>query len=837
MGCCRCNGGLVYMEKDLQGSKELSTQPKFDPEAWIKAIGRPNNTRTHIYGFGTRVLISRLLAPSMMFESACGLDVARPPLPPTLELGGYRQLVNTISKNDVVGKDNIGVDHNESNKVDVDEDIDVVYGPQDHETMNNLDVEVDEDNNVVIRNDLKSRHTLLVDVECLSEKLNMSILNVVDVSCDNVTKETNAEGGRKGLGSVFGPPQIIDNDQVGRGRDRNSNLQSMIQEEEENRDVEACRTGNSNSSVPYQGGSTVNESCLSSSPAASCVIPICRQFWRSGNYAVGDRSKLKAAKQDGRNQFRVHPMFLHSNATSHKWVFGAIAELLDNALDEVRNGATFVHVDKISNPRDESPALLIQDDGGGMDPEAIRLCMSFGFSDKKMKHAIGQYGNGLKTGSMRVGADVIVFTRHMKMSTMTQSVGLLSYTFLRQMGYDRIVIPMVDYEYNSSTKAFGPIPEHAKEHFASNLSTLLMWSPYSTEEELLNQIAGFRGDGGCAVESLVMKVILYWHCRQRSIGSLLLPCGILIKDVVYLRLEGSQFDDVGHHGTKIVIYNLWLNNDGDMELDFDSDPKDIRIHGHPKICLGGDSTKQSFDQHVANRYHYSLRAYLSILYLRLPSRFNVILRGQFVKHHNIADDLIYREFIVYKPQTGNTEAVVVTTIGFVKEAPSVNIHGYCIYHKNRLILPFWHGRKTTTGSRGRGVVGVLEANFIEPTHNKQDFEKTSLSRKLHDRLKLMTQEYWRLHCELIGYKPGRKTKVTLSSRAYLPDFVVPKRKRSALNQTRSQQGSNMKNKELNPPETDIVHHGELQPEKRIKNEVEHSEKIILMQRNKRLRSQ
>ncbi|KAK6256443.1 hypothetical protein SCA6_017748 [Theobroma cacao] len=561
-------------------------------------------------------------------------------------------------------------------------------------------------------------------------ELNMSILNVVDVSCDNVTKETNAEGGRKGLGSVFGPPQIIDNDQVGRGRDRNSNLQSMIQEEEENRDVEACRTGNSNSSVPYQGGSTVNESCLSSSPAASCVIPICRQFWRSGNYEVGDRSKLKAAKQDGRNQFRVHPMFLHSNATSHKWVFGAIAELLDNALDEVRNGATFVHVDKISNPRDESPALLIQD------------------------------GNGLKTGSMRVGADVIVFTRHMKMSTMTQSVGLLSYTFLRQMGYDRIVIPMinmhiswltkenggldleVDYEYNSSTKAFGPIPEHAKEHFASNLSTLLMWSPYSTEEELLNQIAGFRGDGGCAVESLVMK-----STKEHS----------------------SQFDDVGHHGTKIVIYNLWLNNDGDMELDFDSDPKDIRIHGHPKICPGGDSTKQSFDQHVANRYHYSLRAYLSILYLRLPSRFNVILRGQFVKHHNIADDLIYREFIVYKPQTGNTEAVVVTTIGFVKEAPSVNIHGYCIYHKNRLILvayynynqdllyrikiaqqiievyvglPFWHGRKTTTGSRGRGVVGVLEANFIEPTHNKQDFEKTSLSRKLHDRLKLMTQEYW-----------------------------------------------------------------------------------------------
>lgn len=30
------------------------------------------------------------------------------------------------------------------------------------------------------------------------------------------------------------------------------------------------------------------------------------------------------------------------------------------------------------------------DDGGGMDPEAIRRCMSFGFSDKNSKHAIGQ---------------------------------------------------------------------------------------------------------------------------------------------------------------------------------------------------------------------------------------------------------------------------------------------------------------------------------------------------------------------------------------------------------------------------------------------------------------
>lgn len=69
----------------------------------------------------------------------------------------------------------------------------------------------------------------------------------------------------------------------------------------------------------------------------------------------------------------------------------------------------------------------------------MRRCMSFGFSDKKSKQAIGQCmhcdilsliilifsfifnfqfgvldGNGFKTSTMRLGADVIVFSRHLK---------------------------------------------------------------------------------------------------------------------------------------------------------------------------------------------------------------------------------------------------------------------------------------------------------------------------------------------------------------------------------------------------------------------------------------
>ncbi|KAD2806045.1 hypothetical protein R6Q59_028972 [Mikania micrantha] len=439
-----------------------------------------------------------------------------------------------------------------------------------------------------------------------------------------------------------------------------------------------------------------------------CAAPLCRQFWKAGSY--NDDLIPKSATKLGSSYLHIHPKFLHSNATSHKWAFGAIAELIDNAVDEIEKGAKYVIIDKTINPRNGSTALLIQDDGSGMDPEAMRHCLSFGFSDKKSKFAIGKYGNGFKTSTMRLGADVIVFSRYLTDRSYTQSIGLLSYTFLTQEGYDRIVVPMVHYELNILTRTFVPLHPQSNENPNSNLSVILKWSPYSTEEELL-----------------------------------------------------KQFEDVGFHGTKIIIYNLWLDEDGNMELDFESDPEDIRITWDGKSKAKEGSRMAATDQHLSNRLCYSLRAYLSILYIKLPNTFVMALRGEAVLYHNIAIDLKHTEFIMYKPHTdGRVEGTVITTIGFDKEAPNVSVSGFNIYHKNRLILPFQQVAPSA-GSRGRGVIGVLEANFIEPTHNKQDFEKTSLFQKLMARLKDMTWEYWDYHCMLIGYQTQKKARPTSHS--------------------------------------------------------------------------
>ncbi|KAL8257182.1 hypothetical protein R6Q59_029223 [Mikania micrantha] len=421
-----------------------------------------------------------------------------------------------------------------------------------------------------------------------------------------------------------------------------------------------------------------------------------RSFWKAGAFDIGP-TKWNPS-QGELEHARVHPKFLHSNATSHKWAFGAIAELLDNAVDEVNNGATFVKVDRVYSKIDNSPSLLFLDDGGGMDPDGMRKCMSLGYSTKKTNNTIGQYGNGFKTSTMRLGADVIVFSRACRNGRATQSVGLLSYTFLRKTGQDDVIVPMIDFDISKHWSE--PILYGTQEDWSTNLKTILEWSPFNSKDDLI-----------------------------------------------------QQFEDIGPHGTKIVIYNLWLNDEGVYELNFDEDDEDIKLRdetAHLSKLSRKAADKQS---HISYRLLHSLRAYASMLYLRKFKNFKIILRGKPVEQYIIADDLKYPEVAIYKPQVSSAkQAVVETTLGFIKEAPAIGVTGFNVYHKNRLIRPFW--KVTGEGhSKGYGIVGVLEANFIEPAHDKQDFERSSVFSRLETKLKQMQMEYWRQHCHLIGHQP------------------------------------------------------------------------------------
>ncbi|XP_064945784.1 protein MICRORCHIDIA 7-like isoform X2 [Musa acuminata AAA Group] len=430
----------------------------------------------------------------------------------------------------------------------------------------------------------------------------------------------------------------------------------------------------------------------------------CKQFWKAGDF--DESLNPNPTPLPGMDHVRVHPKFLHSNATSHKWALGALAELLDNSLDEVCNGSTFVNIDMLINKKNGSKMLLVEDNGGGMDPDKMRQCMSLGYSAKsKIANTIGQYGNGFKTSTMRLGADVIVFSRSHGIDGRrpTQTIGMLSYTFLRNTGKEDIVVPMLDYE---KEKVWSKMLRSSLADWNTNLETIIQWSPYSSEADLL-----------------------------------------------------QQFSSVKDQGTRIVIYNLWEDDQGELELDFDADEHDIQVRG-----VNRDEKKIEMAMKFPNSRHFltyrhSLRSYASILYLRLPNVFRMILRGKEIEHHNIVNDMMLKQEVTYKPQSvaegvpKDPNMVAVVTIGFVKDAKDhIDVQGFNVYHKNRLIKPFWRVW-SAAGSDGRGVIGVLEANFIEPAHDKQDFERTTILSRLEARLVQMQKTYWSNNCHRIGYAP------------------------------------------------------------------------------------
>ncbi|XVE63715.1 hypothetical protein DITRI_Ditri07aG0041900 [Diplodiscus trichospermus] len=438
---------------------------------------------------------------------------------------------------------------------------------------------------------------------------------------------------------------------------------------------------------------------------------LCKQFWKAGDYD-GAPSTDWDLSSGGIDHVRVHPKFLHSNATSHKWALGAFAELLDNSLDEVCNGATYVNVDMLKSKKDESKMLLIEDNGGGMDPDKMRLCMSLGYSAKsKIANTIGQYGNGFKTSTMRLGADVIVFSRCCGKDGKrpTQSIGLLSYTFLTSTGKEDIVVPMLDYEWKE--QQWSKMIRSTVIDWDRNVETIVQWSPFSSEADLLRQFN-------------------------------------LMKD----------------HGTRIIIYNLWEDEQGLLELDFQADPHDMQLRGVNRDEKNIQMAKEFPNSRHFLTYRHSLRSYASILYLRLPHNFRIILRGKDVEHHNIVNDMMLTEMITYRPNPTAEGApkdmnlAALVTIGFVKDAKyHIDVQGFNVYHKNRLIKPFWRVWNAA-GSDGRGVIGVLEANFVEPAHDKQGFERTTVLARLEARLIQMQKAYWSTNCHRIGYAPRRNKK-------------------------------------------------------------------------------
>lgn len=198
----------------------------------------------------------------------------------------------------------------------------------------------------------------------------MSFLEVVDISSD---EENNSV-----LEDVKPHVSLIpEQEQFNTANRRNPTAYASQPKAEPHDQGGSIIAISSNSESARRQGVLPNELGLASNCFHS-VPKLCRQFWKAGEYEAQRTSENVAG--GGRNHLRVNPKFLHSNATSHKWAFGAVAELVDNAVDEIQNGATFVKIDRVSDLKNGDAALLIQGDAPFLDLyltiNLVQICFS-----------------------------------------------------------------------------------------------------------------------------------------------------------------------------------------------------------------------------------------------------------------------------------------------------------------------------------------------------------------------------------------------------------------------------------------------------------------------------
>ncbi|XP_009090447.2 ATPase MORC2 isoform X3 [Serinus canaria] len=435
--------------------------------------------------------------------------------------------------------------------------------------------------------------------------------------------------------------------------------------------------------------------------------------------------------------------YLHTNSTTHEFLFGALAELVDNARD-----ADATRIDIYTERREDLQGgfmLCFLDDGTGMDSNEAASVIQFGKSAKRSPEStqIGQYGNGLKSGSMRIGKDFILFTK--KDNTMTCL--LLSRTFHEEEGIDEVIVPLPTWNARSRE----PVTDNM-EKFAIETELIYKYSPFKSEWEVMDQFNKIRGE----------------------------------------------------KGTLVIIFNLKLMDNGEPELDVTSDPQDIQMAETPPE--GTKPERRSFRAYAAVLYidprmrifinghkvqtkRLSCCLYKPRMYKYTSNRFKTRAEQEVKKAEHMAriaeekareaeskaralelrlgGDLT-RESRVMLRQVQNSaitmrrEADVKKRIKDAKQRAlkepkelnfifGVNIEqreldGMFIYNCSRLIKMYEKvGPQLEGGMACGGVVGVVDVPYLvlEPTHNKQDFADAKEYRHLLKAMGEHLAQYWK----------------------------------------------------------------------------------------------
>ncbi|XP_043828100.1 ATPase MORC2 isoform X3 [Dromiciops gliroides] len=435
--------------------------------------------------------------------------------------------------------------------------------------------------------------------------------------------------------------------------------------------------------------------------------------------------------------------YLHTNSTTHEFLFGALAELVDNARD-----ADATRIDIYVEHRENLQGgfmLCFLDDGAGMDSSDAASVIQFGKSAKRTPEStqIGQYGNGLKSGSMRIGKDFILFTK--KDDTMTCL--FLSRTFHEEEGIDEVIVPLPTW----NARTHQPITENM-DKFSTEIDLIYKYSPFKSEQQVMDQFKKISGETG----------------------------------------------------TLVIIFNLKLTDNGEPELDVVSDPRDIQmaetspegtkperrsfrayaavlyidprmrifIHGHKvqtkrlSCCLykprmykyTSNRFKTRAEQEVKKAEHVARIAEEKAREAENKARaLELRLGGDLTRESRAALRQVQGTAINLRREADIKKRIKEAKQRALKEPKELNfvfgvnieqrdLDGMFIYNCSRLIKMYEKvGPQLEGGMACGGVVGVVDVPYLvlEPTHNKQDFADAKEYRHLLKAMGEHLAQYWK----------------------------------------------------------------------------------------------
>jgi hypothetical protein len=120
--------------------------------------------------------------------------------------------------------------------------------------------------------------------------LEMSFIDIVDLSSDDECGHLDAKAVKLELGIAGGTIQQKENE-AQLVKCQKSKTQCRGQESEESRSSNSLNNGKSSSRILDRGQSPLDDTRLPST-SPMCPAPLCRQFWKAGNYDDGLGSKV-----------------------------------------------------------------------------------------------------------------------------------------------------------------------------------------------------------------------------------------------------------------------------------------------------------------------------------------------------------------------------------------------------------------------------------------------------------------------------------------------------------------------------------------------------------------